>query len=61
MATRSSRLSNVENGQKEREIELKELDEVLNPTWSPDGNRIAFSALVGGLNDLFVYNLQATR
>ena len=29
------------------------------PTWSPDGNRIAFSALVGGLNDLFVYDLQA--
>jgi Tol biopolymer transport system component len=49
----------VENGHKEREIELKELDEVLNPTWSPDGNRIAFSALVGGLNDLFVYDLQA--
>jgi Tol biopolymer transport system component len=49
----------VDNGRKEREIELKTLDEVLNPTWSPDGNRIAFSALVGGLNDLFVYDLQA--
>lgn len=49
----------VENGHKEREIELKELDEVLNPTWAPDGNRIAFSALVGGLSDLFIYDLQA--
>ena len=50
---------NMENGDKEREIELKELDEVLNPTWAPDGKRIAFSAVVGGLSDLFVYDLQA--
>ena len=33
---------------------------MLNPTWSPDGNRIAFSGLVGGLNDLFVYDLAAS-
>ena len=33
------------------------VDEVLNPTWSPDGARIAFSGLVGGFNDLFVYDL----
>lgn len=48
---------NVDNGKTEREIRLKELDEVLNPAWSPDGGRIAFSGLVGGLNDLFVYDL----
>ncbi len=49
----------AENGHKEREIPLKELDEVLNPAWSPDGNLIAFSGLRGGFNDLFVYDLAA--
>ncbi len=47
------------SGKRIREIRLKELDEVLNPAWSPDGNLIAFSGLVGGLNDLFVYDLSA--
>jgi len=45
---------NVDNGRKEREIRIEGVDEVLNPTWSQDGGRIAFSGLVGGLNDLFV-------
>src|SRR5215213_8087876 len=51
---------NAENGKQLREIKLKELEEVLNPAWSPDGNLIAFSGLVGGLNDLFVYDLAAS-
>jgi len=51
---------NVDNGDKEREITLKELDEVLNPTWSPDGTQIAFTALVGGLSDLYIYDLNAS-
>jgi Tol biopolymer transport system component len=50
---------NVDNGKREREIRVKELDEILNPTWSADGQRIAFSGLVGGLNDLFVYDLSS--
>ena len=49
----------VDRGKTEREIPLKEIDEVLNPTWSPDGNLIAFSGLVGGYDDLFVYDLKA--
>ena len=49
---------NVNNGRREREIELQGVDEVLNPTWSRDGQRIAFSGLVGGFNDLFVYDLK---
>ena len=48
---------NVDTGKQEREIRVKELDEILNPTWSADGQRVAFSGLVGGLNDLFVYDL----
>ena len=50
---------NVNNGKRERTIEVEGADEVLNPTWSHDGKRIAFSGLVGGLNDLFVYDLEA--
>jgi hypothetical protein len=52
---------NVDNGKREREIRLSELHEVLNPTWSPDGNVIAFSGLVGGLTDLFAYDLTTNR
>ena len=50
---------NVNNGNREREVRVKEVDEILNPTWSSDGQRIAFSGLVGGVNDLFVYDLNA--
>lgn len=48
----------VERNRTEREIPLPELGEAFNPTWSPDGRYIAFSGLVGGLSDLFVYDLQ---
>ena len=50
----------AEKGSKEREIRIKELDEILNPAWSPDGRYIAFSGLVAGYNDLFIYDLQAS-
>jgi Tol biopolymer transport system component len=48
----------VNNGKTEREIRLPEVHEVVNPTWSPDGKLIAFSALIGGFNDLYVYDLE---
>lgn len=51
---------NTGSGDKEREIRVDGADEVLNPTWSQDGKRIAFSGLVGGFNDLFVYDLDAS-
>ena len=43
------------NGRKEGEYEFKELGEIYNPAFSPDGKRIAFSALTGGVLDLYVY------
>jgi len=39
-------------------VVFKELGEILNPTWSPDGRFVAFSALEGGLSDLFLFDLE---
>ncbi len=43
------------NGNREGEYEFKDLGEIYNPAFSPDGKQIAFSALKGGVLDLFVY------
>ena len=43
------------------DIVIDEVDEIYSPTWSPDGRAIAFSALVNGVTDLFVYDLVRTR
>jgi Tol biopolymer transport system component len=48
----------AESGKKEEEIIFDHLDEVLGPTWSPDGTRIAFSAQMGGSSDIYIYNLK---
>jgi Tol biopolymer transport system component len=42
-----------------REIKFPQLGEIINPSWAPDGSAIAFSANVGGLTDLYVYDLKA--
>lgn len=49
------------NGDTVREVTLPELGEIFNPTWAPDGRRVAFSALHGGFSDLYVYDLTANR
>ena len=52
-------LINVKKGKTEKEVDFPHLGEILNPTWSPDGRFVAFSALEGGLTDIFVYDLGA--
>jgi len=42
----------------EKEIPFNELGEILSPCWSPDGRYIAFSALAGGVTDIFIYDLE---
>ncbi len=49
---------NALSGKIEEEIPFPELGEILNPSWSPDGKEIVFSALVGGATDIFIYNLE---
>jgi len=40
------------------DIKFQDLGEILNPTWSPDGKKIAFSGLAGGLTDIYIYDLE---
>jgi Tol biopolymer transport system component len=47
----------TETGRIVREVPFDDLGEILNPTWSPDGNAIAFSATTAGRSDLFVFDL----
>ncbi|HLQ58327.1 MAG TPA: BamA/TamA family outer membrane protein [Gemmatimonadales bacterium] len=55
--TPALRIVKGSNGDLVKEIKFPSLGEIFNPTWAPDGKRIAFSAQVGGLTDLFVYDL----
>jgi hypothetical protein len=45
------------NGRITQQVKFPELGEIFQPTWSPDGKAIAFSAQVGGFTDLFVHDL----
>ncbi len=47
------------SGDRVREIKLRQFGEIFNPTWSPDGERIAFSAQTGGFTDLHVLDLES--
>jgi Tol biopolymer transport system component len=48
----------AESGDTIREIPLPDLGEVLNPSWSPKGDAVVFSATRGGWSDLYVYDLE---
>src|SRR5437016_2002211 len=51
------RIVKGDDGDLIKEIKFPSLGEIFNPTWSPDGKQIAFSAQVGGVTDLFTYDL----
>lgn len=41
-------------GDRERTYVIDTVDETFNPTWSPDGRAIAFTAMVRGVTDLYM-------
>jgi Tol biopolymer transport system component len=49
------------DGSLEREIEVRDVDEILAPAWAPDDTAIAFSGQRGGLTDLYVFDLQQNQ
>lgn len=53
----------TETGDVLRTIPLEQRGEMFQPSWSPDGSAIAFSAQIGGFTDLYVHTLAdgATR
>lgn len=54
-------IAHLQKGGGERTIRLPQLGEILAPSWSPDGQAIVFSALSGGVTDLYVYELASGR
>ncbi|HVR70118.1 MAG TPA: BamA/TamA family outer membrane protein [Vicinamibacteria bacterium] len=44
-----------------QEVRLPQLGEIFDPSFSPDGQSVVFSANTGGLLDLWVYDLRAGR
>ncbi|MCL5030566.1 MAG: peptidase S9 [Bacteroidetes bacterium] len=49
---------NVDDESIKQVIRFPKLAEIFNPSWSPDGRYIVFSALANGLSNLFVYDLK---
>jgi WD40-like Beta Propeller Repeat len=51
----------AQRGGVNREIQVPDVDEIMHPTWAPDGHAIAFTGMHQGITDLFVYDLQSNR
>ena len=49
----------AESGRSQREFPIDAVDEIFNPTWSPDGDAIAFTGMARGLTDLYVLDLES--
>jgi Tol biopolymer transport system component len=47
----------AQRGSRTRDIIVPNVDEVLNPTWAPDGHAIAFTGMSRGLTDLYIFDL----
>lgn len=51
----------VDNDEITKEIKIKNLSEITNASWSPDGKSIVLSAIMGGLSNLYLYNLDSEK
>jgi hypothetical protein len=45
------------SGDRTQEFVIPDVDEVLTPTWAPDGHAIAFTGMTAGLTDLYIFDL----
>jgi Tol biopolymer transport system component len=51
----------AQSGKKENEIRIADVDEIINPTWAPDGHAICFTGMSAGLTDLYIYDLNTSH
>ena len=61
MRERAARIFDAQSGNKEREVAIPDVDEVINPTWAPDGHAVCFTGMRAGLTDLYVFDLNTSR
>lgn len=47
-----------DRGKITRRLHFDEVDAITNPSWSPDGDKIAFSGSSDGYNDLWMYDME---
>jgi Tol biopolymer transport system component len=48
----------VDSGRRVAEHAFPDLEQLFNPAWSPDGRYVAFTAMKGGVLDLFTFDLE---
>lgn len=53
-------IMDTETGDIDREVPFADLGEILNPTWAPDGNAVAFSAVTAGRSDIYTFDLTSS-
>jgi Tol biopolymer transport system component len=49
------------DGDVEQTVKTPGIGSINNPAWSPDGRYIAFSGTIGGISDLFLFDLEANQ
>ena len=58
-ASNSIHIYDLENDVLEGSFQFDDLIAIYSPTWSPEGDRLAFSSIdKGGFNDLYIYDLR---
>ncbi len=48
-----------DSGKRLQEVDFRDVDEIENPVFTPDGTKVIFSGLQGGLFDLWEYDLKS--